>query len=211
MAEWIDITLPLGKEIPVLAIGDPDNPAVPIPKVERFFDVEKGDVATMSRIEMISHDGTHIDAPLHFIRGGKTIDEMPIDTTIGPARVIEIKDEKDITVRELEQHDIKSGERILFKTRNSPGVYSVQWYDGPHVTLSLEGAKYLAEKKVRLVGVGVSNLEPSGRGGQLPLFDRRDAREEEWEKAERAMDEIMERFGHDAVKRGSLLEKKPKK
>ncbi|MBN1176162.1 MAG: cyclase family protein [Dehalococcoidales bacterium] len=153
MAEWIDITLPLGKEIPVLPIGDPDNPAVPIPKVERFFDVEKGDVATMSRIEMISHDGTHIDAPLHFIRGGKTIDEMPVDTTIGPARVIEIKDEKDITVKELEQYDIKSGERILFKTRNSPVVYSSQWYTGPHVTLSLEGAKYLADKKIRLVGI----------------------------------------------------------
>ena len=51
-------------------------------------------------------------------------------------------------------------------------------------------------QKVRLVGVGVSNLEPSDRSGQLPLFDRRDAREKKWEKAEMAMDEITERFGH---------------
>lgn len=65
-------------------------------------------------------------------------------------------------------------------------------------------------QKVRLVGVGVSNLEPSDRSGQLPLFDRRDAREKKWEKAEMAMDEITERFGHGAVKRGSLLEKKPR-
>jgi DNA polymerase-4 len=63
-------------------------------------------------------------------------------------------------------------------------------------------------KKVRLVGVGVSNLEPADQTGQLPLFIREDAREEKWEKAERAMDEITERFGHGAVKRGSLLEKK---
>jgi DNA polymerase-4 len=62
------------------------------------------------------------------------------------------------------------------------------------------------DRKVRLVGVGVSNLEPADRSGQLPLFDRRDAREEKWERAERAMDEITERFGHGAVKRGSLLE-----
>ena len=62
------------------------------------------------------------------------------------------------------------------------------------------------EKKVRLVGVGVSNLEPSDKSGQLTLFDRRDAREEKWERAERAMDEITERFGHGAVKRGSFLE-----
>jgi DNA polymerase-4 len=62
------------------------------------------------------------------------------------------------------------------------------------------------EKKVRLVGVGVSNLEPAELSGQLPLFERQDAREEKWEKAERAMDEIEERFGHGAVKRGSFLE-----
>jgi len=152
-SEWIDISIPLGKKIPVLPLGDPDNPAVPIPKVERFFDVEKGDKATMSRIEMISHDGTHIDAPLHFIRGGMSIDEMPLDTTLGPARVIEIKDNKLITVKELEQHNIKSGERILFKTKNSPGVYKEQWYTSNLVTLSPEGAKYLSEKKVRLVGI----------------------------------------------------------
>jgi DNA polymerase-4 len=62
------------------------------------------------------------------------------------------------------------------------------------------------DQKVRLVGVGVSNLEPATESGQLPLFDKRNAREKKWEKAERAMDEITERFGHGAVKRGSLLE-----
>ena len=61
-------------------------------------------------------------------------------------------------------------------------------------------------QKVRLVGVGVSNLEPATESGQLPLFDKRNAREKKWEKAERAMDEITERFGHGAVKRGLFLE-----
>ena len=61
-------------------------------------------------------------------------------------------------------------------------------------------------QKVRLVGVGVGKLEPANENGQLPLFHERGAREEKWEKAEQAMDEIVDRFGHGAVKRGSQLE-----
>lgn len=151
--EWIDITLPLGEEIPVLPKGEYSDSPVPDPKVYRFFDVDKGDKATMSRIEISSHDGTHIDAPLHFIPGGATIDAMPIETAIGPCRVIEIKDERHITVAELEPYDIKEGERILFKTKNSPKVYAEKEYQGDFVTISLEAAEYLAAKKVRLVGM----------------------------------------------------------
>ncbi len=157
-SEWIDISLPLGEEIPVLPPlspepGDASESPIPPSRVARFFDVDKGDKATMSRIEMISHDGTHIDAPLHFIPGGMTIDEMPIDTTIGPARVIEIKDDKEVTVKELEPYNIQPGERILFKTKNSPRVYATRQYTGDFVAVSLEAARYLAEKKVRLVGI----------------------------------------------------------
>ena len=158
--EWFDITLPLNKEIPLPPAlpprpGQPPPPEsrIPLATVYRFFDVDKGDKVTMSRIEMSSHDGTHIDSPLHFIPGGTTIDAMPIETTIGPCRVIEIKDEKSVTVKELEPYKIKAGERILFKTKNSPGVYAVRQYAGKFVTISLEAARYLAEKKIRLVGI----------------------------------------------------------
>jgi arylformamidase len=158
--EWHDITLPLNKEIPIPPAippqpGQPPPPEVNIPlaTVYRFFDVDKGDKVTMSRIEMTSHDGTHIDAPLHFIPGGTTIDAMPIETTIGPCRVIEIKDDTSVTVKELKPHKIKAGERILFKTKNSPHVWAVRQYAGKSVTISLEAARYLAEKKIRLVGI----------------------------------------------------------
>lgn len=159
---WIDITLPLNTEIPLAPAmpaqpGQPPPPAeskkIPLPTVYRFFDAERGDRATMSRIEMSSHDGTHIDAPLHFIPGGTTIDAMPIETTVGPCRVIEIKDEKSVTVKELAPYKIKAGERILFKTKNSPKVYAVRQYAGKFVTISLEAAKYLAKRKIRLVGI----------------------------------------------------------
>lgn len=112
-SEWIDITLPLNDTMPVLVLPDAaaggESP-VPAPRVYRFFDVEKGDNVTMSRIEMASHDGTHIDAPLHFIPGGTTIDAMPVETTVGPARVIEIADPREITLAELVPYDIREGE-----------------------------------------------------------------------------------------------------
>ena len=168
-SEWIDITLPLGKVIPILPDSVSAGPT-PTSSVQRFFDVDNGDKVTMSRIEMISHDGTHIDAPLHFIRGGTTIDTMPVDTTIGPARVIEIRNEKEITVAELEPYDIKAGERILFKTKNSPHVYSVRQYTGDYVAVSLEAAKYLVKKKVRLVGLDyltIANINPLENVGDV--------------------------------------------
>ncbi len=168
--EWFDITLPLNKEIPIPP-AVPPQPGMPPPEssippatVYRFFDVDKGDKVTMSRIEMTSHDGTHIDAPLHFIPGGTTIDTMPIETTVGPCRVIEIKDDKEVTAKELKPHRIKAGERILFKTKNSPGVWAMRQYSGKFVTISLEAARYLAEKKVRLVGIdyiSVASAEPT--------------------------------------------------
>jgi len=167
---YFDITIPLNKEIPLppaipLKPGAPPPPEnkIPLPSVYRFFDVDKGDKVTMSRIEMSSHDGTHIDSPRHFIPGGPTIDTMDIETTVGPCRVIEIKDEKSVTVKELEPYKIKAGERIIFKTRNSPVVWSKRQWDGKFVTVSLEAAKYLAEKKIRLVGfdyISLASAEP---------------------------------------------------
>ncbi len=150
--KWIDISIPLGRDIPELFMEASES-KVPRSKVERFFDVEKGDKVTMSRIEMASHDGTHIDSPLHFIKGGTSIDKMPISIAVGPARVIEIINEKEITVKELEPHRIKKGERILFKTKNSPHVYSSRVYKGDYVAITPEAAEYLADTGIILVGL----------------------------------------------------------
>ncbi|MBN1568216.1 MAG: cyclase family protein [Acidobacteria bacterium] len=168
--EWFDITLPLNNEIPIPppmpqqpGQAPPSELSIPLATVYRFFDVDKGDKVTMSRIEMTSHDGTHIDSPLHFIPGGTTIDAMPIETTIGPCRVIQIKDETSVTVKELKPYKIRAGERILFKTKNSPNVWAVRQYTGKSVTVSLEAARYLAEKRIRLVGIdyiSIASAEP---------------------------------------------------
>jgi DNA polymerase-4 len=66
---------------------------------------------------------------------------------------------------------------------------------------------YPLGSKVRLIGVGVSNLEPADSRSQMMLFEGRSSEDEKWERVERAVDEIVERFGHGAVKRGPQVEK----
>ena len=105
---WYDISVPLKQGMNYF----PTDP-VP-PKIYRYHDRELGARVTMSMLEIISHTGTHIDTPLHFIPGGSTVTDMPLDATIGPARVIEIKDKQKIKVAELEKHNIKK-ESFKFK------------------------------------------------------------------------------------------------
>lgn len=144
---WYDISVPLKQ-------GMVYNPMDPIPpKIYRYHDTELGAKVTMSMLEIISHTGTHIDAPLHFIPGGSTISDMPLDATIGPARVIEIKDPEKIKVPELEKHDIKKGERILVKTRNSPATYDSPKFVEDYVYLDGAAAEYLVEKGIILFGL----------------------------------------------------------
>jgi arylformamidase len=144
---WYDISVPLKQGMTYLPI-DP----VP-PKIYRYSDVDLGAKVTMSMLEIISHTGTHIDAPRHFIPGGSTVSDMPLDATVGRARVIEIKDPQTIKVQELKKHNIKKGERILCKTRNSPIAYESPKFIEDYVYLDADAAVYLAEKKIRLFGL----------------------------------------------------------
>lgn len=121
--------------------------------IERAEDQEKGDTATVSRMTLGAHTGTHMDAPLHFIRNGVTIDRMPLDATVGRARVIGIQDPKSIKRAELAGKMIAAGERILFKTSNSDRAWTSDRFDEDFVFISRDAAQYLAALGVLCVGV----------------------------------------------------------
>jgi len=144
--DWIDISVPL-KSGMVHWPGDPEI------RIERVLAIDRGDPCNVSSIVMGSHTGTHMDPPFHYVRAGTTLDAMPLDATIGPARVIEIEDPESVKPEELERHDIAPGERILLKTRNSPGAWQTDNFVEDFVYISLAGARYLAERGVRTVGV----------------------------------------------------------
>ena len=128
----------------------PGDPSV---AVVRTSDIARGDSATVSRLSMGSHTGTHMDAPLHFFRGGKGLDEMPLETTVGPARVIAIRHPRWITPDELRSHHIHRGERILLKTKNSTRCWKTNRFVKDFVYLSTEAARFLAARRVRTVGI----------------------------------------------------------
>lgn len=130
--------------------------------VKRFLDLEKGDAFSISSIKFDSHTGTHMDAPCHFLKGARALDEISLDATIGTARIIQIGSLEAISVAEIESHQIAAGERILFKTENSNRCWKTDQFLTDYVYLSLEAARFLAARKVRAVGVDYLSVSALG-------------------------------------------------
>ena len=143
---WIDVSVPLRSGM----VHWPDNPPV---SIERMLDIERGDVANVSKLSLGAHTGTHMDAPLHFFRTGKGLDTMPLTATIGRARVIEIRDPESIKPEELRPYQIQRGERVLFKTRNSTRCWQTDDFVEDFVYISQEAARYLAVQQAQTIGV----------------------------------------------------------
>jgi arylformamidase len=113
-----------------------------------------------TRISMDAHTGTHVDAPLHMIENGATIETLPLESLVGPARVLDLTQvEEGIGRADLEPLDIRPGEWLLFKTRNS----LTEEFDFNFVYLKEDGARYLREigiKGVGTDGLGIERAQP---------------------------------------------------
>src|SRR5262249_17595352 len=144
--EWIDVSVPVYDGM----VHWPDNPAI---QVKAIMHVERGDVATVSSVEMGTHTGTHIDAPIHFIPGGAGVDALPLQNLIGPARVIEIEHSPVVTRGELRHHNLGHSERLLFKTLNSRRCWNGPEFIGDFVALADDAATYLADLKTLAIGI----------------------------------------------------------
>jgi arylformamidase len=138
-----DVSVPLHYTMPVF----PGDPAF---KSQRIKSLEAADLYELHEITLGNHAGTHVDAPAHFLRRGKTVDEIPLEVLNGRARVVEIHDALKIDVPELERLILVEDFRVLFKTRNS-----LLWngpFTGDYIYFTEKAAKYLAENSVKLVG-----------------------------------------------------------
>lgn len=156
--KWIDISVPLKSGM----VHWPDDPPV---KIERLFDLDQGDMSTVSMISMCSHTGTHIDAPVHLIKNGKGLDEIPFDVVVGVARVIEIFDEKSIRAEELIRHRIRQRERLLFKTKNSIKCWNTGKFVKDFVFISQDAAEFLVDRKIRVAGIDYLSVDGFGERG----------------------------------------------
>ena len=146
-SKWLDVSVPLHTGM-VHWPGDPDV------SFRRISEISQGSHANVTTCQMPVHTGTHMDAPCHFINGADGIDQFPLETGIGPARVIEIDSEvRSIGRAELEGKGIRRGDRVLLRTRNSEQL----WYKEPfwkdYTAINASGAELLASTGVALVGV----------------------------------------------------------
>jgi arylformamidase len=140
-------------------------PGDPRVRVERISAISGGGASNLSAVSMCLHTGTHVDAPLHFLEGGPSVAEMPLDALVGPARVIGIRDPKVIRARELQPYRLRRGERVLFKTRGSRRRWRAAEFSPDYVYLALDAAALLVERGVRAVGIDYLSIGAPGEEG----------------------------------------------
>lgn len=151
-----DVSMPIHEDMPVYNNNADKKPQMTI---ERDFKDGKG--VRETRLSINLHTGTHMDAPLHMIYGGSTTIEFKPEDIILKAKVVDLSHVEDsITDEELKHIDINSGDFLLFKTRNS----FREGFDTNFVFVEKSAAKYLAEKKVKGIGIDALGIERSQAG-----------------------------------------------
>lgn len=152
----IDISLPLDGSL-ITYPGDASFEFYP------YYTHEKNGVE-ITRLIMETHTGTHIDAPLHAIDGGKSSGKIPLSKLMGPATVVEV------TGNSVRSSDIPdtAEKRILFKTKNS-GLYGS--FSRDFCYISMEAAEKLVEMETELVGMDYLSIEEFGTTG-MPVHKK---------------------------------------
>jgi len=142
----IDLSMELSENILVY----PGDPKV---EIKAWSTIEK-DGYYMNTLFMGEHTGTHVDVPAHFIEGGKTIDEMPLDKFIGEGAVIDVsKLDRDILPEDI----TGKAEIVLFYT------------NGAEVYLSEESAKHLVNLGVKALGIDKPSIDRDFRAHRVLL------------------------------------------
>ena len=158
--EIYDITRPVDTGMVVW----PGNPPV---SRRRTSDMARGDVANVSELSLGVHTGTHVDAPIHFLPGGAGTETLDLAVLVGPALVVAVPAEAPaITAALLDRLPIPPGTtRVLFQTRSSqdstdPG----STFREDFAAVTADGAQWLVDHGVRLVGVDYLSVAPFDAG-----------------------------------------------
>ena len=150
-----DITVPVENGMPVW----PGDPAV---RLDRVASIAQGAHANVSSLSCGVHVGTHVDAPVHFLDGGPSVEAMPLDALIGRAFVADLRRATRIDAEALDKARIPPRvQRILFRTRNSEfWRRGEKTFQTGFVAVDASGAEWLVRRKVRLVGVDYLSVAP---------------------------------------------------
>jgi len=146
-----DATLAIHPEMVVFP-GDPPFNAEPVSQVRA------GNGCNLSRLTMGSHLGTHVDPPAHFLADGATVDQIVLETLVGPGMVADLRGRSRIDRQALQTAGVEEYSRVLLKTDNGPLLLEPP-FQRDKVWLTEDGAHYLVQRKVRLVGIDCLSIE----------------------------------------------------
>jgi arylformamidase len=149
----IDISMPIHSGMPVWRDSEAKKPVF---HITRNF--VNGNGTRETKVELELHTGTHMDAPLHMIEGGQDSEFFKVEDMVLPCKVLDLTNVEDgITEEDLKQKDIKAGDFILLKTRNS---YEEGFNPG-FIYVKESGARYLADVGIKGVGIDALGIERS--------------------------------------------------
>ena len=157
----LDVSVPLSGRLPVYE-GDPDT------IVERWESMAAGALADVTRLQIGTHTGTHVDAPSHFLAGARTVDDLDLSACIGAVEVVDLTSLGDrlIGVADLAGRMSDDCERLLIKTQNSR-LWSESRPAKSFAALSEPAAAYLVAQKLRLVGIDYLSIAPASDPGPV--------------------------------------------
>ena len=148
----LDITRPLSST----------TPAYPGDAPTQFSQRDAG-LYLISELRMSSHSGTHIDAPVHYLKTGDTIDTVPLDNLIGPCQVIDVTGAGNAITEAALRGRLGTTKRILLKTAFSGETRFREDY--PHLTI--DAAQLLIENDVLCVGIDSFSIETCDCDGSV--------------------------------------------
>jgi arylformamidase len=139
----------------------PGNPVFDISPVKR---VAQGASSNVSKLELGTHTGTHVDAPRHFFDDKPGIDALPLDLLIGRARVVDLPQRGGITEADLQAAGLREDLRVLLKTTNS-ALWNSPEFHKDYTYLTEGAARFLVEQGVKVVGVDYLSVEQFKKPG----------------------------------------------
>ena len=146
--DMIDLTVPMGKELPSF-------PGYPGFEYEQWGGHDKGGGALMHYYSANTHQGTHIDAPYHFIPDGRTVDELTFEELVGPAKVMDLRKYKgeSITADILDNHasEIKKKDKVVMVTGDVDDNFFTGNFFKEASDITLDAAEWLIERAVELI------------------------------------------------------------
>ena len=118
----------------------------------------------ITHLTLSSHVGTHVDAALHFVPGGRSIDQYPAERFIGPGVVIDVPREGVVEVGRAEVEalapDVREGDIVFFHFGYGARFGTPEYRNHPY--LAEDTALWLVEKGVRMIGVDTTTPDLGG-------------------------------------------------